>query len=208
MSKFRPARVLVDWHNVQSRIDPKFGSNPRKKIIPLLAQIQDEAARVLSLFGEGRSVRASMRIYNGWHSEREAVPVRLDFEMYRFDKRLARTIGSVSFTAGFEFGNELCCYDDPVPLYDTFRGGGQEKGQKMVDTAITSDFLHLARSYPDMIGLIVSDDDDFLPAILTARAWAYRRRSAALLLRVNERDLKLVTDEETDSSVHYWRRHV
>jgi hypothetical protein len=70
----------------------------------------------------------------------------------------------------------------------------------MVDTAITCDVLHLARSSPDITTIIVSDDDDFLPAIITAKKW----RVSSLLVRVELRDLTVVTDEPLGDEVFYW----
>lgn len=70
----------------------------------------------------------------------------------------------------------------------------------MVDTAITCDALHLGRFFPDVTTIIVSDDDDFLPAIITAKRW----RARSLLVRVEIRDLSLVTDESLEDEVFYW----
>lgn len=196
----RHARVLIDWNNIQARVDEHFHRNPRANIPPLMLRIQQQIAQVLTRLDATVRHRASLRLYYGWHSRRDATPTRLDFERYRFDLSLARRISNVSFSAGFEFGNELCCYDDPVPIFDTYRGKGQSKGQKMVDTAITCDALHLGRFFPDVTTIIVSDDDDFLPAIITAKRW----RARSLLVRVEIRDLSLVTDESLEDEVFYW----
>jgi hypothetical protein len=132
------------------------------------------------------------------------MPIRTDFELFQVDPEFARTINSVSFTAGFSFGNELCCYADISPIFDTYRGGGQEKGQKMVDTAITCDLLHLARENPDRFAVIVSDDDDYIPAIITAKKWQSRFRGKSLQIRVEPRDLNVLTDEPLINEVIFW----
>ena len=194
------ARVLVDWNNVQARVLPDFNLNPRKNIPKLTLSIQQQVAKVLGKAGSSAKFRAGMRIYYGWHQERVATPVRRDFEQFQFDKNFARRFGNVSFVRGFEFGNELCCYDDSTPLFDTYRGKGQEEGQKMVDTAITCDLLHLNRFNPAMVCVIVSDDDDFVPALITSTRW----RAQSYLLRVKVRNLRLVTDDAIDDNIHYW----
>lgn len=204
MSEIKYAQILVDWHNLQARIDEEFNKDPRRKIKPLVLRIQQQTAKVLTKSGGGKRFRASIRIYYGWHVKREATPFRREFERYRFDQDFARTIGLVSFTAGYEFGNELSCYDDPMPLYDTYRGGGQDEGQKMVDTAITCDLLHQVRTHPDMYGIVISDDDDYLPAIITARHWSPKSGGRSVLLRVLERDLRIVTDDSVGEDVYYW----
>lgn len=190
----------MDWNNIQARVDEKFLSNPRKNIPPLVLRIQQQVARLLTKVDSESRHRVSLRIYYGWHRERDPTPIRGEFERYRFDDNFARRISKVSFSAGFDFGNELCCYEDLMPLYDTYRGKGQDKGQKMVDTAIACDVLHLSRFHPDMTTVIISDDDDFLPAVITAKSW----RAQALLIRVERRDLKVVTDDSLDECVYYW----
>lgn len=199
------AIVLIDWNNVQARLDANFHSNPRKRIKPLVLRIQQEIAHLLSNKTGGAKFRVSMRVYHGWHQDRIATQIRTDFEIYQVYEQLARTIGSVSFTLGYAFGNELCCYVDPIPLYNTYRGGGQDKGQKMVDTAIVCDMLHYARENPDTFVIIVSDDDDFLPGIIMAKSWQRRANGKCFQVRVEKRSLDFVTDDSLSDEVIYWR---
>lgn len=200
MTAFRPASALIDWHNVQFRADKSFHSNPRKNIPSLILRIQQQVAKALVKIDSTVKYRVSLRIYHGWHDGREATPIRKEFERFRFSQSFARRIGNASFVAGFEFGNELSCYEEPVPLYDTYRGQGQATGQKMVDTSIACDFLYMGRSSSDFAGVIVSDDDDFIPVILTAKRWRIR----GVLVRVEDRDTTLVTDESLSGDIFYW----
>ena len=200
MTSFRPARVLIDWHNVQSRVDEDFHLNPRKRIPALILRIQQQVAKALARMDSTVRYRASLRIYHGWHDKREPTPIRADFEIFRFCSSFARRIGNVSFVAGFEFGNELCCYNESMPLYDTYRGKGQAIGQKMVDTSIICDLLYLGRASSDFSGVIVSDDDDFIPAILMAKIWQIR----GSLVRVESRDTRCITDESLVNDIFYW----
>jgi hypothetical protein len=196
-----PVRILVDWNNVQARILPEFHRNPSRFVPEIVLKVQQEVAALLFRVDAAAKFRVALRIYYGWHSKRDPTPARRLFERHQFDQSFARRFGNVSFSRGFEFGNELCCYEESFPLYDTYRGKGQKGGQKMVDTAITCDLLHLGRFFPSLIGIVISDDDDFMPAVITCRRW----RARSYLLRVEERNLRDVTDDEIDDSIFYWR---
>ena len=199
-TRIRTAYALVDWHNLEGYFDFKFASNPRKHLPDAILRLQQQVSKALTAGGSGERYRVITRIYHGWHQEREAMPIRRDFELFATDERMARRFSNVSFTAGFQFGNELVCTDTSFPIYATYRGGGQDSGQKMVDTSIVCDLLHLIRfGYADT-AVVVADDDDFIPAILTAKAWAGR----AILLRKPGRSLDLVTDVDCSNDVYFW----
>ena len=105
-------------------------------------------------------------------------------------------MGSVSFSKGLQFGNELVCHDGQFPLYSTHRNDKQ----KMVDSAIVCDLLHLLRyRYADRC-IIVSDDDDYIPALLTAKAWS----ADVVLLRRSGHDIGHVTDIDCSKELMYW----
>jgi uncharacterized LabA/DUF88 family protein len=193
--------ALVDWHNVQGYIEPSFHANPRNHLPNALLRIQQEVAALLqrTTFGTVR-YRVTLRLYHGWHRGREATPARRDFEALASDQSLARRFSSVSFTRGFQFGNELVCLTNSFPLYSTYRGGGQGAGQKMVDSAIVCDLLHLFHFKIADICIIVSDDDDYVPALLTAKAWSAK----AMLLRKPASGVGHTTDIDCRGEIAYW----
>jgi hypothetical protein len=197
--EIRKAYALVDWHNVQERVAPRFQSHPRKHLPDAILKIQQRIADVLSGTGSAKH-RVTLRIYHGWHAQRVPTSIRRDFEPLENDTSLARRFSNVSFTPGFQFGNELSCHDGSTPLYATYRGSGQDMGQKMVDSAIVCDLLHLLRIGHADCCIIVSDDDDYIPAILTAKAWAM----SAILLRRRGNDIKHVTDVDCSRELAYW----
>lgn len=199
-TKIRTAYALVDWHNLEDYFDFKFSANPRKYLPDAILKLQQQISRALNVAGSGDRFRVTLRIYHGWHQEREAMPIRRDFEMFANDTISARRFSNISFNAGFQFGNELLCTPGSHPIYATYRGGGQASGQKMVDTSIVCDLLHLIRyGYADT-AVVVADDDDFIPALLTVKAWSGR----AILLRKPGRTVSLVTDVDCTNEVHYW----
>lgn len=198
---FKSVYALVDWHNVQDFAVPSFAHAPRKNIPAAVFEIQRQVALALQSFGGGADkYRVNLRIYHGWHKEREQTPLRRDFEMFASDPAMARRISNVSFVKGYQFGNELLCSPDAAPLYATFRSSGAT-GQKMIDSSIVCDLLHLFKTKTADIGMIISDDDDFVPAVLTARAWA----ANAILLRRPGSAVSHVTDMDCGASVDYWR---
>jgi uncharacterized LabA/DUF88 family protein len=195
-----PAYALVDWHNVQRRLSPEFQKDPGRMLPNALLKLQQGLARLLMHLDSTVSYRVVMRLYHGWHEGRETTPIRRIFERFAQDPNLARRISRVSFTPGFRFGNELACDSRLNPLYSTYRGGGQDTGQKMVDTAIACDLLHILTSGLADVGVVVSDDDDLVPAVFTAEAWKLR----AILLREPEHTLDHISMEDCTSVVRYW----
>ena len=193
--------ALVDWHNIEATVAPNFHSNPRRNLPDAILRIQQEIAKRLRYRPARHSgYRVTLRIYHGWHEERDPTPLRRDFECFCGDTSLARKIANISFTRGFQFGNELCCSSDASPLFSTYRGGGQGRGQKMVDSAIICDLLHLLLSNTADIGIILADDDDLIPALLMAQAW----NKAAILMRKPGSDLSHVTDADCSANIWYW----
>lgn len=199
-TRIRTAYALVDWHNLEGYFNFKFSTNPRKHLPNAILLLQQQLSRVLGSAGSGERFRVTIRIYHGWHQEREPMPIRRDFEMFAHDVNFARRFSNISFNAGFQFGNELICTSGGYQIFSTYRGGGQASGQKMIDTSIVCDLLHLVRfGYADT-AVVVADDDDFIPALLTAKAWS----AHAILLRKPGRSLANVTDADCTNEVHYW----
>ena len=188
--------ALLDWHNVQRYFAPDFHSHPVRELSPALFKVQDALVQVLRNFGHPTGYRVTTRVYHGWHSSRERTPVRRAFETFERDTALARRFGSVSFSAGFQFGNELACGSGRNSLYDTARSSGQ----KMVDTAICCDALHLLFHREAGLVVILSDDDDFIPAAITGSAWNHR----IILLRPSGRTVTNVTDANCEDLLRYW----
>lgn len=152
---------------------------------------------MLTALDATKRYRVTMRMYYGWHSGREPTPVRRDFEQFSNDTELARTFSKVSFTKGFAFGNEPILLNPQFPLYSTKRA----QGQKMVDTAIVCDLLESLRADIAQIGIILSDDDDFIPAVIAAHS----SKKQGFLLRQPNSGIKDATDYDESAVVRFWR---
>lgn len=199
-SNIKTAYALVDWHNLTGYPNVVYGADPRREIPSAILRLQEQVARALNALEPGEKFRVITRIYHGWHREREEMPVRRDFELFANDRTMARRLTNIVFSAGFQFGNELLCDYGASPLHSTFRGGNQDKGQKMIDTAIVCDCLHLLRFRLADAAIIVADDDDFIPAMLTAQTW----KASVMLLRKPGSTVHHVTDVDCTRNLFYW----
>lgn len=63
---------------------------------------------------------------------------------------------------------------------------GSSPTEKMVDTALAADLLAWARSDPEEWALVLSDDDDVVPPVLTAESWM-RPHGGRVLIVSNQR---------------------
>ncbi|MEI2429371.1 hypothetical protein RDV84_22205 [Lysobacter yananisis] len=199
MKAINTAYALVDWHNMQKHLDPEFNSDPRKRLRDVIFRLQQHVVGALE-FERAQKYRVTLRLYHGWHQNRDQTVARRDFDLMSNEEELARRIANVSFVKGFQFGNDPICNDGSYPLFHTYRGGGQDSGQKMIDTSIVCDALHLMRYGLAQVVLVLSDDDDFIPLLVTAKSWAAR----AILLRQPGSHVRDVTDLDCENDVCYW----
>ena len=64
----------------------------------------------------------------------------------------------------------------------------------MVDTALAADLLEWAREGQDGWAIVLSEDDDVVPPILTAEAWVKPHGGCVFLVRTRPRDQYLKLD--------------
>jgi hypothetical protein len=174
MSTVHRVSALVDWDTAR-RLSP-FSSEPSSRHLEsIFVKLQDALANHLSSVDNKIVYRVQWRIYHGWHSGKTKTADRLIFEKYIAFAR-PRTIRLVSFSTDFAFGDSLCCRSHRNPIYDTLRRDVQTKEphQKMVDTILACDLLHLARTRESDMIVLVANDDDFIPVLFTAEMWKAR----------------------------------
>jgi uncharacterized LabA/DUF88 family protein len=189
--------IFIDWGNIKDNF--KIVKVPRKnydKIWRIYCKIQEQTASILQQIDTSKRYTVFPRFYHGWHKNDVPTSERVDFEQVRQSRSLDRTIGSVYFRNELQFGNDLACGSPRNPLTSTSR----PEGQKMVDTAITCDFLYLLKDGFIDIGLIASDDDDFLPAIFTAESWQLR----GYQVRTEGCDASSATKNYQSVSLKFW----
>jgi hypothetical protein len=64
----------------------------------------------------------------------------------------------------------LCHLPNTLRVHNRVRRGRPDREEKMVDTALASDLLHLAHVERDSWLCVLGDDDDLVPPVLTAEA--------------------------------------
>jgi hypothetical protein len=97
--------------------------------------------------------------------------------MSEYDMSLTpKAIRKVAFSPDVQLADCLLSDDRRGRLFDTLRHRADRDcdEQKLVDTALTCDLLHVTRTKEYSLLIVVSDDDDMLPGAITATAWKAR----------------------------------
>lgn len=170
MATLHRVTILLDWDSVR-RICPSRYTDDRDFEV-VFARIQSAVLSILAKRAGKAGYRVDWRVYHGWHRGKTKTPDRMRFESYVRSAR-ARTVKNVSFSTNFAYSEILCCGSSRAPILDTLRSdrdSGQDR-QKMVDTMLACDLLHIARTKDSSLLIVVAADDDFVPALFTAEAW-------------------------------------
>lgn len=167
----RDIHALIDWDTSRrcTWLDPLDATKLRVRgVAAQLQAVYDMLGHTVGAIFPGKS-RVRPRIYHGWHRGNQPTLDRAALGGVDPERRV---VGSVLLEPPVIADSLLC----GVQLRDTLRrrdDGSYE--QKMVDTALCSDLLWLARresNRKDNVAFIVmSEDDDMMPAVLTAAQW-------------------------------------
>jgi hypothetical protein len=204
MPRVRPiyrAAILLDWRNLLGSETNKSRGIPASRFIrQTIFAVQEACAAAIAALGTGRRYQCRVRVYDGWHAARVPTPNRIDFEKLYTSPASAddfsRTIGRVSFPGRPEFGDQLVHDQRYGTLYDTHRA----QGQKMVDTSIVADALALLMTnFADLV-IIVSDDDDYIPAMVMGEALD----QTIYLLRRHGHSMENVSAAVGSRSLKFW----
>jgi hypothetical protein len=176
----RDVYALVDWDTARrcAWLGPMDAAKLRTR--GAAAQLQatyDVLAQIVGSIFAGKS-RVRPRFYHGWHRGNQPTVDRnalVGVDPHR------RAISDVLIEPPVIADTLLC----GAQLRDTLRrrtDGSDE--QKMVDTALCADLLWLARAEStrkdNVAFLVLSEDDDMLPAVLTAGQWGFWAKVARL----------------------------
>lgn len=185
----RTVHVLIDWDTASRLVIPSWkreqhdaiDSRQRARHIEgCFNRLQDLLINFIEKMHPGDACRVlQTRIYHGWHTGATKSKDRVAWELAR-GSFTTKSTRSVSYVPEIAFGNDLICGGRRVPLLDTLRLREHEWIQKMVDTAMVADLLCLTRTLsggfvrgarPNQSVVVVADDDDLFPGVLTAEAW-------------------------------------
>lgn len=188
--------VYVDWDTAR-RLDSK-----RENSIAGIERAFEKLNRAISSSLNCKDAKAHFRvywrIYHGWHTGKTKTEDRRLFEQYASSAQ-STTIDRVSFSTDFTYSGDDLCGTHRAPIYDTLRLNQDSNiySQKMVDTMLACDLLHLARAKTFTYHIVVANDDDALPAIIMAEAWnakvmlLHSRKSMNKFLNLNGIEKKM-----------------
>lgn len=184
----RPRRihVLIDWNSEIHALHRKTASESVDVARRVLKSVCRQVGKQLLQVAPDENFFLFLRAYHGWRRGYEPTPNRIALEAARvFDPSPGIGRGLNEYSAHpqqvvvreIEFGDRLLgatdqrlCgqrLDHHLPgTLQSDRAGVQ--GEKMVDTALVADLLYLAAEDDDSWLIVVGQDADLVPGILTA----------------------------------------
>lgn len=183
------ATAFVDWntqiHNANAR-----HLEPHQRTQQTLERLARDISRVLKRRAP-QFFSVGVRLYHGWHKGWQ--PTDNLRAILRLQASLpALSTARVVFRAPIEYGHTLLSalpgrrHQRPqIHLPNTLREQRDKDRleEKLVDTALTADLLHWARTTPDEWALVLSEDDDMVPPVLTAESWIHSRGGKVVIVR-------------------------
>lgn len=166
-------RTFIDWDTARRIVKPTIKRSGQTQSLTSMLELQEFISELLQEADKTANYRITYRIYHGWHRGKTKTPDLIAFEKLSAESSLSRRIGTCSFAPEVVFGNNLLCGGKRSILFDTLRRREEadKDEQKMVDTALVSDLLTSVRQERDAIYLVIGDDDDLLPGVITAERW-------------------------------------
>lgn len=166
-------RTFIDWDSARRILSTDARVGRTSLGLRSMMQIQDFLAEILLDYNNSGNYRVDYRVYHGWHRGKTKTDDHREFEAMSNENILSRRLGKCSFAPEIHFGNSLLCGGKRSYLYDTLRRRESTNidEQKMVDTALVSDLLTSVRHDRDSIHIVIGDDDDLIPGVITAESW-------------------------------------
>lgn len=169
----RDVHALIDWDTSRrcAWLGPVDAAKLKQRgVAAQLQAVYDVLGQTVGAIFPGKS-RVLPRFYHGWHRGNQPTADRS--ALFGVDPE-RRAVSGVLL--------------DPPAIADSLVWGGQLRDtlrrrsdgsdeQKMVDTALCADLLWLARAESnrknEVAFIVMSEDDDMLPAVLTAERWGF-----------------------------------
>jgi hypothetical protein len=180
----RPVHVLIDWNSEVRSLD-REGANGAQVARRALKNVCRSVGRLLTERAQSEPFFIFLRVYHGWRRGFEPTERRRALEEARVydpinlaDRGVSEYSPSqIQVVRELEFGDCLLAARDerrcgprldhhlPSTLQTDARG---RLGEKMVDTAIVSDLVYLSIEDDRSWLIVVGQDADLVPGILTA----------------------------------------
>lgn len=186
----KSAMAFVDWTAQMYNARARDGT-PRERAQRTLQRTMRTVTK--ALIGEPDRFHVSLRLYAGWHKGWQATEqLKAATQAVESEDFGALSSSNTSFVPAVQFGHTLLeavperqHRKPPIHLPNTLReqDRSQRPTEKMVDTALATDLLSWARNQRNEWALVLAEDDDLVPPVLTAEAWVKRGGGRTLLVR-------------------------
>lgn len=172
------AHLFIDWDSARrcSWLDKRLAMRvSRQGAGAQLQAVLEAAGAAIGRAVDGR-VSVNCRVYHGWH---RGLSSTSDYRELAAVTPASVVVSKVHLRPPV-LAEALACGGWFSDLRDTLRR--REDGldqQKMIDTALSVDLLHVVRvslTTANTWFFVLSEDDDMLPAVVTADAWTARCR--------------------------------
>ena len=176
LNKTRPLTVtaFVDW-NTQIHHARTTKLDPEEKAKLTLAKTTKSIARALARHRRHRFL-VTFRLYHGWHKGWQRT-INLQAIITAAAEREPARWPNAVFSNNVEYGHTLLSalprrLRNNIHLPNTLRQQASNKlpNEKMVDTALAADLLYWAKNGTQDWALVLSEDDDIIPPVLSAEA--------------------------------------
>lgn len=181
----RPAHILIDWNSELRALAGRSERDSSRVARLALKQICRRVGKLLNEKASGEAFFLYLHAYHGWRTNSAPTARRLALEAARvFNPNNPEDRGLSEYSPrpsqvvrDLHFGDRLLgaravrlCgkgrdHHLPSTLQHDRRG---VLGEKMVDTALVSDLIHLAMEEDRSWLVVVGEDADLVPGILTA----------------------------------------
>lgn len=184
--------AFVDWraqmHN--AKVDAEADVNEQAS--RTLSSVSRILTRALLKMDSTARFKVTLRLYHGWTKGFQPTVNRtaISAVIAGMDFSLLSTSPNVVISDDVGFGDVLL-----NALPERLRGGrvhlpgtlrDDEEGrlrEKMVDTALASDLLTSAVTYPKEWSVVLAEDDDIVPPLFVAEAWKSGGEGKVILVR-------------------------
>jgi len=169
--------AFVDWNTQMHDARTLVLDDPLERARKTLDKTTRSVGRALSRADSRQFFRVSFRLYHGWHKGWQPTD-NLRAVIQAVAERGSEIWRNVVFSANVGYGHTLLSAlpgrlsPGSIHLPGTLRQQGPNLSpvEKMVDAALAADLLYWAFSDIGDWALVLSNDDDVIPPVLTAEA--------------------------------------
>lgn len=188
--------AFVDWNSQIINAGQRNEFRKPRQTLATAEYVSTMIEAKLKEFTQADIFSVSMRLYHGWYGGLTETKNLSAIKTIIQDRLIPLRVGNTIFDWRQPFSHTLLGADEHrlhsrlgVHLPDSCREnlrGGQDRREKMVDTALVCDLLSSARSEPQEIKVIMAEDDDPIPGIFVAEKWMKPDGGRLLLIRKRE----------------------